>query len=253
MVRKSILPFLFFLSLIANIYALASWISPKLSKSTTEPAPSTISEPQEEPPVSQTAEPVPEPVPQEDSSPAPESLALDSSPQYGHLPYAEADPDELVTVASFGLKENQRFEKLHPDAAAALMQMTNAARDEGVWIVLSSAFRNYDNQAELFEAQTQKRGSPEAAAKSSAPAGHSEHHTGYAMDLSDGHMPSADVNQNFATTDAYLWLLQHASEYGFELSFPQNNPQGVSYEPWHWRFVGTPAARETFSRAIAAP
>ena len=42
------------------------------------------------------------------------------------------------------------------------------------------------------------------------------------------------------------WLAAHGTEYGFELSFPDGNTQGVAYEPWHWRFVGTPEAMETF-------
>jgi D-alanyl-D-alanine carboxypeptidase len=53
----------------------------------------------------------------------------------------------------------------------------------------------------------------------------------------------------FAKTDAFRWLTLHAQEYGFELSFPENNPQGVSYQPWHWRFVASPEAQTIFSRS----
>ena len=255
--RKGLLAFILFVSVVLNIYALASSLLPQSREpENLEDPPSAMAPTVEPTPEGSTSTVAPaELLPLEERAVAPntpspaEDLSLPGLPEYGHFPYAEANPDDLVTVASFGLRENQRFEKLHPDAAAALMQMTNAARDEGVWIVLSSAFRKIDQQAELFVAQTQRRGSPEEAAKSSAPPGHSEHHTGYAMDLSDGHFPSADINQSFANTDAYLWLLQHAAEYGFELSFPLNNAQGVSYEPWHWRFVGTPAASATFSRS----
>ncbi len=38
-------------------------------------------------------------------------------------------------------------------------------------------------------------------------------------------------------------------EFGFELSFPENNPQGVRYEPWHWRFVSSPEAQAIFRRS----
>jgi len=41
----------------------------------------------------------------------------------------------------------------------------------------------------------------------------------------------------------------NASRYGFELSFPRNNRQGVTCEPWHWRFVGSPRANEIFNVA----
>ena len=171
------------------------------------------------------------------------------TPKYGHFPYEEANPNDLIVDSSFGLGENQRFERLQKEAAFSLMQMTNTARDEGIWIVLLSAFREYDRQAELFSAQTQRKGSPEAAAQSSAPPGYSEHHTGYAMDLGDGHVPSSDINQGFADTLAFSWLLQYAGEFGFELSFPLNNSQGVSYEPWHWRFTGSPESQMIFEQA----
>ena len=35
----------------------------------------------------------------------------------------------------------------------------------------------------------------------------------------------------------------------FEISFPKDNVQGVSYEPWHWRFVGDTDSLETFYKA----
>lgn len=178
--------------------------------------------------------------------------SLTKTPKYGHLPYTEANTSDLIVVSSFGLRENQRFERLHQDAAFALMQMTNTARDEGVWIVLLSAFREFDRQSELFSYQIQKKGSPEEAAKSSAPPGYSEHHTGYAMDLGDGHTPDSDINQDFSNTQAFIWLLQRAGEFGFELSFPVDNSQGVSYEPWHWRFTGSAEAQAVFSQATSS-
>ncbi|MEY4359361.1 MAG: hypothetical protein RLZZ631_847, partial [Cyanobacteriota bacterium] len=37
--------------------------------------------------------------------------------------------------------------------------------------------------------------------------------------------------------------------YHFTLSFPQGNRQGVSYEPWHWRFEGSADALKIFESA----
>jgi len=248
-----VLSFFLFVSVIFNIYALSRWISFKLTDSPksieqteiVSPAPSATIQTDEE----ELSSNVIQEEDLSDKTEQSEVVALDEPPKYGHLPYAEANRDNLVIVSSFGLGDNQRFEKLKPAAAAALMQMINQARDEGVWIVLLSGFREYDNQAELFAAQVQRRGTPDEAAKSSAPAGYSEHHTGFAMDLGDGHAPSTDINQGFASTEASIWLLQHASEFGFELSFPVNNDQGVSYEPWHWRFAGDVTSQEIFQRA----
>jgi len=164
----------------------------------------------------------------------------------GHLAFLEGSSSQMLTVASYGPGEYQRFERLVPEAAFALMKLIYAARYEGVWIVPVSGFRNVADQEQLFKAQIQKLGSPEAAAKLSAPPGYSEHHTGYAVDLADGHFPKQDITYNFATTDTFKWLNLHAKEFGFELSFPENNAQGVSYEPWHWRFVGSSEAQVIF-------
>lgn len=164
----------------------------------------------------------------------------------GHFPFIEGNFSEMLTIASYGPGEYQRFEKLAPEAALALMKLIYAARYEGVWIIPVSGFRNIADQEKLFEVQIQKLGSPEAAAKLSAPPGYSEHHTGYAIDLADGHFPKQDITYNFAATDTFKWLNSHAKEFGFELSFPENNAQGVSYEPWHWRFVGSSEAQVIF-------
>lgn len=175
------------------------------------------------------------------------STPIDKEPKYGHFPYAEADRNKLMTVASYAQQEYQRFEQLDREAALQLMKMIYAARDLGVWIVPVSGFRDFPNQELLFKNQIAKRGSPEEAAKMSAPPGHSEHHTGYAVDLADGSFPKQDITYEFEKSKAYQWLTIHAKEFGFEISFPANNIQGVSYEPWHWRFIGSPRAAEVFA------
>lgn len=40
----------------------------------------------------------------------------------------------------------------------------------------------------------------------------------------------------FAVLPEYDWLLREASKYGFILSFPKTNAEGIGFEPWHWRF-----------------
>ena len=83
----------------------------------------------------------------------------------------------------------------------------------------------------------------------SAPPGYSEHHTGYAIDIGDGQVPATNVSRNFEKTKAFQWLKKHAAAYSFELSFPLNNPQGVNYEPGHWRYVGDTDSLKTFYQA----
>lgn len=174
---------------------------------------------------------------------------VSSETAYGHFFYSEADANKMMMMGSYAMGEYQRFEFLESEAAKALMRMIYAARDEGIWIVPVSGFRTIEQQEKLFQAQIQRHGSAQAAAKLSAPPGYSEHHTGYAIDLTDGNFAKdkiQDITDEFSESEAYKWLNLHAKEFGFELSFPKNNPQGVSYEPWHWRFIGSPDAKKVF-------
>lgn len=168
---------------------------------------------------------------------------------YGHLSYKMADPEQMMVIASYGTGKYQRFESLHPKAAKALMRMIYAARDEGVWIVPVSGFRTLERQEKLFQRQIERFGSEKKAAEVSAPPGYSEHHTGFAIDLTDGKFPNKDITKDFQKTKAYNWLTENAKRFDYELSFPHNNPQDISYEPWHWRYIGTPRAREIFGKA----
>lgn len=128
---------------------------------------------------------------------------IKSQPKFGHFPYPEGDVGKMMIVSSYAQHEYQRFERLAPEAALALMKLIYAARDEGVWIIPVSCFRGITDREKLFKAQIQRRGSPEAAAKISAPPGYSKHHTGYAVDLADGHLPKKDITYGFAKTNAF--------------------------------------------------
>ncbi len=166
--------------------------------------------------------------------------------RFNHLAYAEADPTRIESIGLFKRDNYEREEFLDYEAAAAFTQMKADAAEEGIGLMPISGFRTIALQAELFDKQVEKIGS-EAAAELSAPPGHSEHHTGYAIDIGDTARPEADLKRSFENTRAYLWLVANAKSYGFEESFPDGNQQGVNFEPWHWRFVGSERASEIFN------
>lgn len=162
----------------------------------------------------------------------------------GHLSYEEAPLSELKAITA-----DNRL-KLREGAADKFLEMQKAARRDGVILAPISAYRTIDEQNKLFFEEKEKRGQlATKRAEVSAPPGYSEHHTGYAIDIGDGNVPGTNLNQDFENTRAYQWLEKNASTYSFELSFPKDNPQGVSYEPWHWRFVGDLNSLETFYKA----
>lgn len=169
--------------------------------------------------------------------------------EYGHFRYAQADQNQMMIVGSYASGVEQRFEYLNPEASQAFMKMIYTAREAGIWIIPVSGFRSIEQQEKLFKNQIKRHGSAKEAAKISAPPGYSEHHTGFAVDLTDGRFPQQDINLAFENTDAYRWLTRHAQEFGFEMSFTPNNPQGVSFEPWHWRYVGSQNSAAVFANA----
>jgi D-alanyl-D-alanine carboxypeptidase len=160
----------------------------------------------------------------------------------GHFPYPEASSRVLVALGT-GLQ-------LRPEAAAAIEAMQEAAAGDGVDLRVLSAFRSIDLQRSLFfDVKAERNQDAHTRAKVSAPPGYSEHSTGYAVDLGDGGQPGTNLSQNFENTPAYQWLYKHAGRYHFTLSFPKANNQGVSYEPWHWRFEGSSEALRLFEPA----
>jgi zinc D-Ala-D-Ala carboxypeptidase len=194
---------------------------------------------------------LPHPSPSQTAN-APATEPNNSTPSrtyFGHLPYAEDEKSRLVSVGEFVRDTYRRTEYLDQDAATAFSQLVAAAAKADLILQPISGFRSVKDQEELFQKQVQKHGSEIAAAKLSAPPGYSEHHTGYAVDISDRNQPELDLKLAFADTTAYRWLTTHAGTYGFELSFPRNNAQGVSFEPWHWRYVGTQRAAVQFAIA----
>lgn len=70
--------------------------------------------------------------------------------------------------------------------------------------------------------------------------GYSEHHSGDALDIGTPGEPPAE--ESFERTAAFAWLRAHAAGFGYRMSYPRDNPHGIVYEPWHWRWhAGTPA------------
>ena len=162
----------------------------------------------------------------------------------GHLPYAEAKQEDLEPITAKG------HIRLRKSAAAKFLAMQQDARAQGITLEPISGFRSIQEQKYLFFKVKESRVQETTKrAQVSAPPGYSEHHTGYAVDIGDGKNPSSNLNDNFEKTDAFHWLEKNANRYSFEMSFPRNNVQGVSYEPWHWRFIGDQDSLETFYKA----
>ena len=114
----------------------------------------------------------------------------------------------------------------------AMEKMFAAAEADGVnGFIVTSGYRDYARQAEIY--------AESEAGKAQEP-GASEHQTGLAFDV------TAETNSGFESTPQYAWLCAHAQDYGFIQRYPANKADetGISYEPWHYRYVGVEAARQ---------
>lgn len=188
----------------------------------------------------------PETVTETEPEPEPEAAPIENV--LGHLPYEDAGESDLVNITADGSI------RLRTAAAARYQEMTEAARREGVLLAALSGYRTKAQQDYLFfQIKEQRNQRPSERAEVSAPPGFSEHHTGYAIDIGDANVPATHLSPQFENTPAFAWLETNAARYGFELSFPRDNPQGIAYEPWHWRFVGNMESLETFYRAQNLP
>ncbi|MFM2380459.1 MAG: hypothetical protein RLZZ143_3042 [Cyanobacteriota bacterium] len=119
----------------------------------------------------------------------------------GHLPYEEAPETELAPITGDGGM------RLRKPAAKAFIEMQSDARRSGVILMPISAFRSKATQEKLFfEVKKQRNQQTRKRAEVSAPPGHSEHHTGYAIDIGDGRAPATNLNLSFANTAAFRWL-----------------------------------------------
>ena len=131
-----------------------------------------------------------------------------------------------------------------PDAMEALNAWMDAFSEEtGLSdINIVAGYRSYEDQVFLYQNAVDTKGQAHADAYLALP-GHSEHHTGLAVDL-DTYDVAAGTSGGFDGTGAYAWAVAHAWEYGFIHRFPEGKEDvtGVMYEPFHFRYVGVEAA-----------
>lgn len=142
---------------------------------------------------------------------------------------------EPATLALAGHDRYRRPLWLEAGAARAWLAMRRAAAGDGVALDAISGYRSHDYQLGIFE-RKQARGLSigEILAVNAAP-GFSEHHAGTALDIGTPGEPPAE--ESFEATPAFDWLRRHAGRHGFAMSYPRDNPHGIVYEPWHWRYT----------------
>ena len=107
-------------------------------------------------------------------------------------------------------------------------------KDIGDDIVLTSGIRSVVKQVYLFlNKATQVGGNLSTASYSLAPPGHSFHAIGD-FDVGKVNFGRRNFTAEFANTDEFKKL----ADLGYiDIRYPENNPFGVRYEPWHIKVV----------------
>lgn len=153
-----------------------------------------------------------------------------------HFLSSTFEPDDLVPLSNneyYSVSRNDML--LTAETELALKKMAIASKEDGVTLVVSSAYRTYTYQKGLFERYAAQYGEA-AASRFSARAGTSQHQLGTAIDF-------GSITDEFAETRAGKWVLQHAHLYGFSLSYPKDYEHitGYMWECWHYRYIGVHA------------
>lgn len=145
-------------------------------------------------------------------------------------------PDDIVKVSmQFAYGDNE----IKKEVYEKFRSMYNDAKKEGLHLIITSSYRDYNFQKELWDSYANQKGD-EWADSVSARAGYSEHQTGYTLDI-----VTYNANMSsFETTDEFKWLQDNAYKYGFILRYPKDKEDitGYSYESWHYRYVGKDVA-----------
>lgn len=167
---------------------------------------------------------------------------LEEETPKGLVPVEEAFSDEVVMLSKHGMLIDYR-------AAQAAHEMFAQAQQDGIHtLILSSAYRSQEYQDGLFQKKVNSDPSygqnPFEEPVSVMPWNKSEHVTGMALDITV--WEHLDLQEDFAQTEEYQWLIHNCWQYGFILRYPEDKEHitGVVYEPWHFRYVGKEAALE---------
>lgn len=151
--------------------------------------------------------------------------------------------DEHVWVnKSYSLPKNYGPNGITRQTNAAFKAMYNAAKADGLNLVITSGYRTWNKQSQMFQTYVKLETFENAIVHAARP-GHSEHQTGEALDMVtlDPKKPSSEQTDNKVITE---WLVKNAHRYGFILRYPEGTTDitGYIFEPWHYRYVGLPLA-----------
>lgn len=175
-----------------------------------------------------------------------------NSPQEWNLVLVNAQ-NPLPDSFSIELTQLSNGESVDSRMYPALQKMFDDMRAQGIYPTVNEGYRTREEQQSVLDdkiAAYEAEGYSEEDARDMALdyvalPGTSEHELGLAVDI------IADKSRSSNET-VYSWLEQNAYLYGFILRYPavKESVTGISYEPWHYRYVGEEAAKEMYESGL---
>lgn len=221
-------------------------------------------------PSSKVEEVVEEPVVEPEPEPDPIETMIRGwiTNDYNISKYVDVSPNNpmwnLVLVnASYGMEDEFTFDNVYFDEKIldirieqAYQDLYDAAKEAGHTLFIKSGYRSINYETKQYASDLQSlisKGLSEYEAMKQLDTtrqrvGHTEHHTGLAMDVATTEFLSSNndiLNVSFAQTAGYEWLVENCNEFGFILRYPEDKVSitNVEFEPWHFRYVGVEHAK----------
>lgn len=156
------------------------------------------------------------------------------------LPENFADTVEFISVKN---SEGAEYTIEKKTYEAFLRLREDILANEGFQIELISVFRTIAAQEATFARYVCEH-DLEYARKYVAIPGHSEHHTGIAIDVGiviDGKI-IRKVEELLGADDMFRVIQKKLPEYGFILRYPKGKEEitKIGYESWHFRYIDSP-------------
>ena len=153
-------------------------------------------------------------------------------------------PDDLVEFDQEYC--NDEVQEGNREAVVAFKNMYEAAKKEGLGLVINSSYRSYQDQENICNTFKDLYGEGYVTKYVALP-GFSEHQTGLAFDI------GSTSSKVFAESKEYEWMKENAYKYGFILRFTKSNAYitGFRSEPWHYRYVGKKIAKYIYENDIS--
>ncbi len=201
------------------------------------------------------------------AEPTPEAVEATPTPAPTPTPTPTPDPPPALDITGFPFLLANSYNSIgweyQPEYASfegqgvdqrifePLQSFLNAAREAGFSVWCSVIYRNPEYLSNRYLSYVWNVNSdPVAASEHVLAQGLDEHQTGLCADFTDQPCYSASYtefdDEYMKDTDLYRWLVEHCTDYGFILRYPEGKEAfyGLACRhPAHFRYVGIEAAK----------